>query len=122
MTKQQKTSIGAIVLIVIAALFGSIGQIFYKLAANNLHDVASFILNPYVYIGGLTYGVGLLFMLKALKHGELNVLYPMMATSFIWVSILSPIFFSTDIMSIRKWAGIVVILLGVALITKGRAK
>jgi len=43
----------------------------------------------------------------------------MMATSFIWVSIMSPIIFKTDSMSLGKWIGIGIIILGVYLVTKG---
>ena len=116
----------AIVYAMIAAVFASVGQIFYKFAANVGMDsyypttiMSDFILNPYVYIGVLFYGAGFIFMLKALLYGEVTLVYPMMATSFIWVSILSPIIFKTDSMSVTKWIGIFIILLGVYFVAKG---
>ena len=123
MKKQpQKTTISAILFMLVSALFASSGLILYKFAANNTFDVMTFILNPYLYLGGLSYAAGLFFMLKALRRGELTVVYPVLATSFIWVSILSPIFFESDFMTIQKWIGVLIIIVGVSLVGKGRAK
>jgi uncharacterized membrane protein len=120
--KKQRTSLASIVYIAIAALFASAGQIFFKFAANYAQGIATFILNPYLYCGGVFFGIGVLFMLKALRKGELTVIYPVMSTSFIWVSLLSPVFFTTDNMTLQKWIGIAVIVIGVTLIGKGRTK
>jgi len=122
MKKTEKTTIASIMYVAIAALFGSLGQIFYKYAANSTTDVHTFIFNPYLYAGGFLYALGLGFMLKALRRGELTVIYPVMATSFIWVSIISPYFFPADSMTIVKWIGVFVIIIGVALVGKGRLK
>ena len=119
---KEKTELSSIMYVAIAALFGSMGQILYKYAANNVTDIASFILNPFLYFGGLAYGFGLIFMLKGLRRGELTVIYPVMATSFIWVSLLAPIFFESDSMTIHKWIGVAIIIAGVALVGKGRTK
>ncbi len=120
--KREKTTVLGITLIAIAAFFGSIGQIFFKFAANKLTDVASLLFNHFLYLGLFSYGIGLLFMIKALRHGELTVIYPVMATSFIWVGILSPIFFHTDSMTLHKWLGVLIIIAGVALVGKGRQR
>jgi drug/metabolite transporter (DMT)-like permease len=45
-----------------------------------------------------------------------------MATSFIWVSILSPIFFPTDSTNSLKWLGIAIIIIGVWFVAKGGKK
>ena len=119
-TKKETTSLSAIIYVAIASLFGSAGQIFYKYGANRLTDVASFILNPFVYLGLGCYGIGLLFMLKSLRRGELTVVYPVMATSFIWVSLAAPFFFKTDSMTVQRWIGVGTILLGVILVSRGR--
>lgn len=121
-TISKTTSISAIILMIFAAILGSVGQIFYKFASQQTVDAASLIFNSYLYLGVGAYGLGLIFMLAALRRGELTVVYPVMATSFIWVSILSPIFFETDFMTINKWIGIAIIILGVAVIGKGRSK
>jgi uncharacterized membrane protein len=120
--KQQVTTLSAIVFMIFSALFASAGQIFYKFAANNTQDIATFFLNPWLYFGGISYSIGLLFMIKALRRGELTVVYPVLATSFIWVSLLSPLFFKTDSMTFQKWIGVLVIVIGVTLVGKERTK
>ncbi len=75
-----------------------------------------------MYLGVISYGIGLLFMLKALRRGELTVVYPILATSFIWVSLASPLFFPTDFMTMQKWIGIFIVSAGVSLVGKGRSK
>jgi undecaprenyl phosphate-alpha-L-ara4N flippase subunit ArnE len=111
----------AIGFMLLSALFATVGQLFYKTAADKIHlnNMFTFILNPYVYAGVAVYFIGLFFMIKSLRRGELTVVYPVMATSFIWVSLLSPLFFQTDFMTTQKWIGVAVIVLGISLIGAG---
>ena len=119
---KQKTKISAIVFMLFSALFASAGQIFYKYAANATQDIVTFVMNPFIYLGILFYGAGLVLMLKAMRRGELTVIYPILATSFIWVSLLSPLLFETDFMNLQKWIGVAVIVLGVTFVGRGRTK
>ena len=48
-----------------------------------------------------------------LKKGELSVLYPIVATSYVWVSILAPFFFPTESMNSWKWMGVLLILFSI---------
>jgi len=112
----------AIVYALISTIFAAIGQIAYKYASNGVSNIQTFILNPYVYIGIIFYGIGFIFMLKALLYGEVTLVYPMMSMVFIWVAILSPILFKTDSMSVSKWIGIGIILLGTYFVAKGGKK
>ncbi len=118
----MKTKISAIIFMVFSAIFASVGQILYKFASKSVQDFFSLVFNPFLILGIFSYGLGLVFMLKAIRRGELTVVYPVLATSFIWVSLLSPIFFETDSMTLQKWVGIFVIVTGITLIGKGRAK
>jgi len=118
----QKTHPSAIVFMLLSALFASFGQIFFKFAANNLTDINSLIFNSNLYFGGICYLAGMILMLKALRRGELSVVYPVLATSFVWVSILSPIFFKNDVMTLQKWIGVGVVILGITLVGRGRTK
>ena len=65
------------------------------------------------------YGFGAVLLIIALRNGELSVIYPIIATSYIWVSLLSPRFFSTDFMNATKWGGIFVIIVGVTFVGIG---
>ena len=113
----------AIVFIVWCTFFTSAGQVLWKLA---LREVALF--NPFTWInlwfisGFVSYGVGLIFMLLAFRRGEVTILYPILATSYVWVSIASPYFFPSDTMTAWKWAGVLVILGSVTLLSWGGQK
>ena len=72
--------------------------------------------------GGLfIYGISSILLVVALKGGELSVLYPVIATSFIWVT-LSAFFLFGEALSVWKWLGIFSIMLGVSLIGWGGRK
>ncbi len=113
----DKTSSKAIILIILCTFFTSVGQLLWKkgLVSLNFSDGLSF-LNLFIILGFVSYGFGFILMLLALKSGELSVLYPIIATSFIWISIFSPIFFPTDVMNLWKWGGVILIIISVSLL------
>ena len=113
----MKTSHKAVLLMIMCTLFTSLGQILWKLGVIriDLADIFSFFNLPFI-LGFFAYGVGWIFMLMSFKRGELSILYPIVATSYIWVSIFSPIIFPTDSMNPLKWLGVVVILISVSLL------
>jgi len=78
---------------------------------------AHFLLQQARYFLRLAQGIAVILVI-ALKHGELSVLYPIIAMSFVWVSFLSIIFLN-EIMNIWKWAGVITIILGICFIGKG---
>ena len=120
----METSTKALVLIFFCTIFTSAGQLLWK-AGVTFFDFSSpisshfltFLNLPFV-LGCVSYGIGLLLMLLAFRSGELSVLYPLVATSYVWVSIASPFFFATEIMNFWKWAGVLLIVFSVFLITK----
>jgi undecaprenyl phosphate-alpha-L-ara4N flippase subunit ArnE len=75
--------------------------------------------NYYLIAGLLIYVFAAALFIFALKRGELTVLYPMYASSYIWVSLLSPVFFPADYMSVMKWLGIFFIISGVTALSVG---
>ena len=97
-------------------------QISWKLGVVNLKPGLIGILNLGIILGFVLYGIGALILIICLKYGELSVIYPIIATSFIWVNIFSPKFFPTDSMNILKWIGIVFIIGGVTFIGVGSKK
>jgi undecaprenyl phosphate-alpha-L-ara4N flippase subunit ArnE len=90
-----------------SALCVCIGQLIWKLYGDNR---AFFII-----IGFVFYGVGALFMLKAYRYGKLSVLQPMQSISYI-LSILLGYFVLKESVTILKFAGIIIIIIGVTLI------
>jgi len=73
-----------------------------------------------VFAGYFLYAMAAAMLVVSLKHGELSVLYPIYAMNFVWVAIMSPVFFPlTDSMNAMKWAGVVAIVFGVTFISLG---
>jgi multidrug transporter EmrE-like cation transporter len=118
----METKAWAIMFVVVCTLLTSTAQIFYKLGADKLEFRFIKIITNYYLIGGLAiYGIAVVILLIALKGGELSVLYPIIATSYIWVSLLSVYFFN-EVMNLYKWVGISLIIGGIVLINLGSKK
>ena len=116
----MKTKSWAIGLIILCTLFTSSAQVFYKFGAAKLvlTDIMTIITNYNIFIGLFLYGISAFLMLLAFKGGEVTVLYPIFATSFIWVAILSNIFFSEPL-NLFKWLGVGSIIIGISFISYG---
>jgi len=114
----METKSFAIVLMVLCTLFTSIAQIFYKFGAMKLPAIFT---NYNLFIGLFLYAVGAVIFVTALKFGEVTVLYPIIATSYIWVSILSWLIFS-DMINAYKLVGIASIFIGITTIAVGSKK
>ncbi len=119
----MKTSLRAVLLVLFCTLLISGAQIFLKKGANNLSfNIIGLLTNYSLIIGIILYFIGAGLLIIALRWGELSVLYPFIATGYIWVSLLSPVFFPADRMSLLKWVGIGSIFIGVSLIGIGSRK
>ncbi len=108
----------SILLIVLATLFTSSGQLFLKTGTQQMEQSA---INTPLVVGFLLYLVAAYMIVVSFKNAELSVVYPVIATSYIWVSIGSQFFFD-EAMNTVKWLGVGTIILGVALIGKGRKR
>ena len=109
----------AIAIVLIGTVLNSIAQVLYKFGASRLSlTISSLLTNYFLIIGISIYAVSAVALLIALRGGELSVLYPLIATSYVWVSFLSIHFFD-EIMNVYKWLGIIVIIMGVSFIGMG---
>ena len=102
----------------ICTLFTSVAQIIYKFGLNQDSITTKLI---FIAIGLSLYGVGAVLLTLALKGGELSILYPIIATSYIWVNLGANYFFNEPL-TILKWIGIILIIMGVYYISKGVKK
>jgi len=110
------TELWAVGLAVLAAAIGSFGPIFIKRGAHlSFERILS---NKYLFLGILTYAVSTVIYLAALRGGELSVLYPIISLTFAGVAVLS-VFLLKERMNMYKWAGIVLIIVGVSVIGLG---
>ena len=116
------TKTWAIGLMILCTAFTSIAQVFYKLGANKLEfNMISIITNLPLLTGMALYVLGAVIMIIAFKGGEVSVLYPIIATSYIWVSILS-IYFFNESLNLMRWMGIAIIIAGIIFISAGSKK
>ncbi len=113
------TKAWAIGLMILTTIFTSTAQVFYKLGADKLQfNLVSIITNLPLITGMALYIIGAVIMITAFKGGEVSVLYPIIATSYIWVSLLSSYFFNETI-NLFRWVGIFIIIAGIISISLG---
>jgi drug/metabolite transporter (DMT)-like permease len=118
--KTMVTPFKSILLFLIASIIGAIGQFLYKEGAQNASgkSLMSFIANWRILIGVICYiGVMVLFVAAFRIGGELTVLYPMYASTFIW-ALLIGVFYLKEPLSIYKLCGTALIMGGMFLIAK----
>ena len=113
------TKTWAIGLMILCTAFTSTAQVFYKFGADRLEfNFISLLTNFPLIIGMILYIIGAVIMITAFKGGEVSVLYPIIATSYIWVSLMS-IYFFNESLNIFRWLGIFVIIAGIIFISIG---
>lgn len=118
----MSTSPLAMVVVSVASFFGALGALFLKKAAHSIKlDLVDLITNTKLFLGVFFYVVATAMFIPALRYGELSTLYPLVATTYIWISIFSEKFLKEP-MNRYKWIGIMFICLGVFLIGFGSAR
>ena len=107
-------------LTVSSAFIGSIGQLEFKRGSETLRfNVQALITNYHLLAGFFLYAISSLIYIYALSKGRLSIIYPIIATSYIWTTLFARIFLNEPI-SMTNWVGITLILLGVTLISRPR--
>ena len=108
-----------VLLFLIAALLGALGQYLYKTGAeSNEGNIFSWFTNYRIVLGVLCYITIMFLFIIAFRIGApLTVVYPVYATTFIW-GLLIGVFLLGEKTNISNIAGIILIILGVYLIAK----
>lgn len=96
-------------LILLTTLMTTLAQFFLK---TGVHDA---ILPVPLAIGIALYALGSVLMIVSFKGGQVSLLYPITATSYVWVALISQFWFGEDVHLVR-WIGIAVIITGILLI------
>ena len=66
--------------------------------------------------GGLAcYGISTMLLVLALRYGELSVLYPIIALTYVWVAVLSVALLG-ETLNVFKIVGLILIVVGVAVL------
>ena len=105
-----------LLLTALSAFIGSIGQLEFKRGADNLQfDIKLLLTNYHLIIAVAVYCLSTVLYVYALNKENLSILYPIVATSYIWTLLFSKIFLKEPV-GLTSWAGVFFILLGVTLI------
>ena len=120
----SRTSASSIALILLCTVVGAAAQVLMREGANYLPAagsegmVLSLLTNWPLLAGYACLGLNTGLLVLALRNGQLSVLYPIIALTYVWVAMLSPMFFE-DSMNAFKVVGIGFIVGGVSLIGFG---
>jgi len=116
MGRVKKVDWKILLLTALTAFIGSIGQLEFKRGADNLQfDIKLLLTNYHLIIAIAVYCVSTVLYVYALNKEQLSILYPIIATSYIWTLLFSKIFLKEPV-GLTSWAGVFFILLGVTLI------
>ena len=119
-TSRQPASRQPVGLVFCCTILGAAAQVLMKTGANHMaHPGLLGMATNLPLMGGYClYGLSTLLLVLALKDGELSLLYPVIALTYVWVTVLSFLIFHDDI-NPWKVLGIVLIVCGVAVLGKG---
>jgi len=112
----------SILLVFTCTILGAAAQLFIKVGMAHFSlNLVALLTNIPLIVGYTLYGINTIMLVLALRDGELSMLYPIIALTYVWVTLLSygllhekPNFY--------KNAGIATIVLGVAVLGRGGRK
>lgn len=107
-------------LVFCCTILGAAAQVLMKTGANQMthHGLLGMITNLPLMGGYCLYGLSTLLLVLALKDGELSLLYPIIALTYVWVTVLSFLIFHDQI-NPWKILGIGLIVTGVGVLGRG---
>ncbi len=95
--------------------FGLVASAHTAVGLSTLAKIGHYLLEPAVASGLAIYGVGTLFWISAVSRRDISFLYPITALNYVIVSLGGKYFFGETV-SPARWAGIAVVVFGVALL------
>jgi multidrug transporter EmrE-like cation transporter len=115
----QSTPLASMVLFLIAALVGAVGQFFYKSGAEHTTNAwQSYLMNWRLLLGVVSYvAVMVLFVAAFKRGGALSVLYPLYASTFIWAGVIGLWAYGVPIKAVNV-AGMILLVAGMFLMGK----
>jgi uncharacterized membrane protein len=104
-------------------VLGAAAQILMKIGMARFepHHLAAVATNLPLMAGYVLYGINTLMLVLALREGELSMLYPIIALTYVWVTLLSYALLH-ETPNLYKNLGIATIVLGVGVLGRGGRK
>jgi drug/metabolite transporter (DMT)-like permease len=91
------------------------GQVDLKELSQWLKLIFSVVRNPYIFMGVILLGIFFFLYLAALSWADISFVLPLTALSYIFVALLAK-FFLRENVSWYRWAGTLVIIIGIILV------
>jgi uncharacterized membrane protein len=109
-------------LVFACTVLGAAAQILMKIGMARFDPhLTAIVTNVPLIAGYALYGINTLMLVLALREGELSMLYPIIALTYVWVTLLSyGLLHETP--NLYKNLGIATIVLGVAILGRGGRK
>jgi len=118
----------AAIVVAVCTILGAVAQILIKVGMMPAHLdpagktpvalVLALITDIPLVAGYVCYGLFTVAMVLALREGELSKLFPIIALTYVWVTLLS-YWLLHDSPNLYKNAGIAIIVIGVAILGQG---
>jgi drug/metabolite transporter (DMT)-like permease len=112
------TPLSSILLVLFGSVVGSFGAVFLKLGAVRLTGGLMSLLNWRLAFGIGLYLASSVFYGLGIRHGQLSVLFPMVAAGYIWTLVWARLFFH-ERFNRSKLVGLSLVLAGVLLVGMG---
>ncbi len=94
----------------------NIGQ--FKFSLSNLLPIGiKVISSPFIIVGLTFYVISVVVWLMVLSRVDVSYAYPMLSIGYIVVALFGKIFFNEPV-GLERWAGIIIICIGVYLLTR----
>jgi drug/metabolite transporter (DMT)-like permease len=104
----------SILLVFSCTILGAAAQLLIKTGMSHFSPHLMALVTNLPLIAGYTlYGINTLMMVLALKNGEMSLLYPIIALTYVWTTLLSYTLLGEP-SNMYKNAGIITIVMGVA--------
>jgi multidrug transporter EmrE-like cation transporter len=109
-----------VLLVFCCTVLGAAAQVLMKTGANQMPHAGliGMLTNLPLMAGYSLYGLSTLLLVIALRDGELSLLYPVIALTYVWVTVLSFLIFH-DVINPWKLVGISLIVIGVGVLGRG---
>jgi multidrug transporter EmrE-like cation transporter len=114
----------SVALVFICTLLGATAQILMKSGTQGqsidglVGLITAIFTNGQLFLGYALYGLSTVVLVVALKYGELSILYPVIALTYVWVTALSVVIYGEHL-NFYKMLGLVTVVAGVAVIGFG---
>jgi drug/metabolite transporter (DMT)-like permease len=105
-------------IVVLCTLLTSSGKVLWKFGAMKWPLFPAF----YEVLGGfILHAIAAVVVIYLFKKGEVSILFPVFATNYIWITIMSYFIFH-EALTTLKWAGIICIIVGSIILSMGSHK